>query len=215
MTTEVTNKSQYITGKIRGSTEIKVLIDGLNQLIQDELIDAAEALESNASVLTAEGVWLDLIGQRINFPRPFFPPDQFTTFGFDDNGLGFDQGPFATGETANQPVSDTLYRQWLIAKGGSLLIDGTLASLNSVVQAAFDDDSEYIDHGNMTMTLILSGGTYTFQEIEAIVDAGFLPKPCGVSVRLLYNNINNDIFGFDGTGYSGFDQDPFLTEYWL
>jgi len=215
MTVDITTNSQYITGKARGDAQIKLLIDGINDLIQAKLIDAAEALELNASVLTAEGEWLDLIGAKINFPRPYFPPDQFTTFGFDDNGLGFDQGPFATGETADQPISDTLYRKWLIAKGGALIIDGSLSSLTSVVQAAFNDDSEYIDHGNMTMTCILEGGEYTFQEIEAIVDANFLPKPCGVRVRLLYNNINNDIFGFDGSGYSGFDQDPFLTEYWL
>jgi len=212
--TDITNNSQYITGKPRESESLKEVIDGINALVQFELIDCAEDIETQSSILTATGIWLDYYGARFNFPRPFFPPDQFDTFGFEGNGLGFDLGPFATGETANQPISDDLYRSWIIARGGQLITDGTLPSLNSVVQTAFGDDAYYVDHGNMSMTVNISS-SFTSQEVEAIIESGVIPKPCGVRVRVLYNDIGTDSFGFDGSDYVGFDQEPFITEFYL
>lgn len=212
--TDITNNSQYITGKPRESTELKTLIDGINNLVQNQLIDCAEDIETQSSILTATGIWLDYYGGRFNFPRPYFPPDQFTTFGFEGNGLGFDQAPFGVGETANQPIGDDLYRKWIIARGGQLITDGTLQSLDAIIKAAFGDDAFYTDHGNMSMDVSISS-TFTVQEVEAIIEAGVIPKPCGVRVRVLYNDAGSDAFGFDGSGYVGFDQAPFITEFYL
>jgi len=212
--TDITTNSQYITGKPRESEELKSLIDQINALVQFELIDCAEDIEAQSSILTATGIWLDYYGARFNFPRPHFPPDSFVTFGFEGNGLGFDQAPFATGETANQPISDALYRKWIIARGGQLITDGTLPSLTDIVQTAFGDEAYYVDHGNMSMDVNITNN-FTSQEVESIVEAGVIPKPCGVRVRVLYNDVGSDIFGFDGTGYSGFDQNPFITEFYL
>ena len=211
--TDITNNSQYRTGKPRESVELKAIIDGINELVQIQLIDCAQDIETQSSILTATGIWLDYYGARFNFPRPYFPPDQFTVFGFDDNGLGFDQAPFGSGETANQPISDDLYRSWIISRGGQLITDGTLPSLNSIVQTAFGSDAYYVDHGNMSMSVNISS-SFTSQEVEAIIEAGVIPKPCGVRIRVLYNDVATDVFGFDGNGF-GFDQAPFVTEFYL
>lgn len=207
--TDITDYSKYLTGQPREDDSLRTLLDGINSIIQTYLIDAALDIETQSSILTAIGQWLDWWGARFKFPRPFFPPDHFTTFGFEGNGVGFDQAPFATGGTSNQPVSDDLYRQWIIARGGALITDGTISSFNTIIDTVFGNDSHYIDHNDMSMTAFITS-SFSSLAVQAILDSGVLPKPGGVRLNVLYNKEGKDFFGFEGSGGVGFDQAPFI-----
>jgi len=203
--TDITNNSQYLTGRPREDATLKIIVDGVNALIQTGLIDFAEDIEKQSSVLTASGIWLDYIGSRLIFPRPRLNSDDFDVFGFDGHGLGFDQAPFWAGQDTSVPVSDELYRVFLIARGGQLLTDCSIPSLNAILTAALRSGS-YIDHGNMTLDVVVDADLDS-TGMELIIGSDLLTKPAGVSLLNLFVH-DGDVFGFDGHGV-GFDQAPF------
>lgn len=91
---DITQNSQHLTGKPRESIELNTIIDGINAMMQHDLIDASSDLAAQGSIITATGIWLDLLGKRLDFPRPYLDSTELEAFGFDDNGVGFDQAPF-------------------------------------------------------------------------------------------------------------------------
>lgn len=207
---DVTNNSQFLEGKPRGSVIINKVVDGINQLIQDKLVDGADDLAIQSSVRTATGVWLDHIGNRVKLPRPYVFADNGNWFGFDGNGVGFDQLPFTPGTEDGVPISDDAYRKLIILRGGQLLTDCSIPSMNAILEGAFES-GHYIDNGDMTLDVILD--TSLSQEIIIYtVEAGLITKPAGVRINEIYIQDVNGSFGFDGNGV-GFDQGPFIQTY--
>ena len=202
--TDITQNSQYLTGRPRESEKLKALIDGINELIQTELIDFAEATEAQTSILTATGIWLDHIGTKLKFPRPRLTVDGFEVFGFDGHGVGFDQAPFWDGLQDTVGIADEAYRILLIVRGGQLLTDCSIPSMNAILTAAFGYGS-YVDKGNMHLDVIIDTIDITLAEI--IKEIGLLTKPAGVEIDNIFIH-DGDVFGFDGHGV-GFDQAPF------
>jgi hypothetical protein len=205
---DITNNSNNLTGIPAQDDKLKELIDKINQIIQDELIDSAEALEEQASILTATGIWLDLWGKRLDYKRPYLPAGSKDVFGFDGNGVGFDQAIFHDGSTSIGVLADDdVYRRFLIARAGQLVTDGTVDDLTAILQAAYGEGSVYIDNGNMTLTVIISDDTITLSEFIYIAENKLLTKPAGVKIGLQMLIIGQ-VFGFDGNGV-GFDQGSF------
>ena len=184
MTTDITNNSQYLTGKPRESVELKASVDGINDLIQSELIDFAEDTEKQVSILTATGIWLDHIGAKLNFLRPFLAQDAFDVFGFDGHGVGFDQAPFSDGLELGIYLADKAYKNLLIARGGQLYTDCTIASMTAVLVAAFGEGNYYIDNGDMTIDVIAAVDIDDIT-IEFMKTTNLLTKPAGVGFRLI------------------------------
>lgn len=209
--TDITQNSQYLTGRPRESIELKALIDGINELIQSELIDFAAATEAQASILTATGIWLDRIGTKLKFPRPRLAVEDFDVFGFDGHGVGFDQAPFWDGIQDTVGAADETYRMLLIVRGAQLLTDCSIPSMDSILQAAFGYGN-YIDKGNMSLSIVI-GATIDSAIVEMMKNTGLLTKPAGVSFGNLFVQ-DGDVFGFDGHGV-GFDQAPFVKYYSL
>ncbi len=207
------NNSDLLIQQHSERPNIVALIDRIDEIIQNELCDAATELETQFSVLTATGVWLDRIGERFGLPRPFLAADEITTFGFDSNGTGFDQQPF-TDETDDTgvPVADSFYRQLIIARGGQLITDGSVPSMDAILQAAFGD-GHYIDNMDMTMAVRIDGDRRQDQ-IDLIIDTRLITKPSGVRLSILYNVHTGGSFGFDNNG-TGFDQQPFVNTNFL
>ena len=187
-------------------SNFRQLVDGLNQLICDELQQPLIDLGTQQSVLTATGIWLDRIGERFEVPRPFLFNGTFSNFGFQDNGLGFDQAPFASGLQGGVPASDDFYRMVIIARGGQLITDGTVPDMNSILSAAFGQGN-YIDFDNMTMSVRIDGD-FRLDEIQLILSSNLITKPAGVRLIELQVIHEGGSFGFQGNGV-GFDQQPF------
>ena len=204
---DITNNSDLLEGKPRGSTTLKTLIDSINSIIQTNLIDPSCDIEKQSSILTATGIWLDYIGERLKFPRPLIAPDDFLWFGFDGNGFGFDQANFTPGGTNKVGIDDDSYRALLIVRGGQLLTDCSLPSLDATLQGAFES-GHYIDNGDMTMDVIIDD-TQSDVIIQALVDSGLVTKPAGVRLSVFLIAHVAGTFGFDGNG-TGFDQGLFV-----
>ena len=160
-------------------------------------IDALERMEEMRQVDTAEGVWLDYIGERVGLARPS-AEDYSRTFGFDDAGVGFDQGRMRDlgPVQPRTPIGDELYRRMIKARGWLLLGYGNAGYMRRAVRE-IDPAAIMTDLDDMSFRVT------TTQRDEMLIGdkAGALPRPAGV--RMVLADIN--IFGFDDAGV-GFDQ---------
>ena len=182
--TDITNNSQYLTGRPREDENLKTIIDGINSLIQAELIDFAEDIEKQSSILTATGIWLDYIGAKLNFPRPRLDSGAYDVFGFDGHGVGFDQATFWGGEDMSVPLADETYRAFIIAQGLQILTDCSISSMDAVLNTAFGNGS-YEDNGDMTLDIVFD---YSFDSamVQLITESILLTKPSGVLLNIIF-----------------------------
>ena len=134
---------------------------------------------------TADGMWLDFIGERLDIPRPATMSTDYAYFGFDGSGgVGFDQGPIATVIEAllpRVPVGDEYYRVALRMRSGELLADASVPGLEGVVQRDFPEAS-YQDAGDMTATLNITDMRTQLLAILSAIDVW--PKPGGVALTV-------------------------------
>lgn len=205
---DVTSNSDLLEGKPRESTILKSLVDGINQIIQDDLVDGACAVENQTSILAATGIFLDRIGERVQLARPKIATADFRWFGFDGVGDRFDQANFVPGDTDPTGIDDESYRALLIVRGSQLLTDCSIQSMTAIAQAAFGDSSNYIDNGDMSLDVII-GEDLADVIITQLADAGLITKPAGVRINSVQISGDGEVFGFDGNGF-GFDQKNFI-----
>ncbi|MCK5133235.1 MAG: DUF2612 domain-containing protein [Candidatus Sabulitectum sp.] len=205
--TDITGNGNLLEGKPRQSITLRDIVDAINSIIQTELIDPVDDLEQQLSILTAAGIWLDYIGKKVDFPRPQLTVDDVIWFGFDDAGLGFDQAPFMPPGVDTVGIDDESYRALLIVRGGQLLTDCSIPSMNTTIDGAFST-GRYIDNGNMTIDVIIDSDL-SDAVIIAIAGSGIITKPAGVRINETFVLNTSGTFGFDGNGV-GFDQGTFV-----
>ena len=169
----------------RENPRMQVLMEALLEVVDDFLVKPLAAMERMTRIDTAEGVWLDYIGERLEMPRPSTTSTDYAFFGFDGSGgVGFDQGPFATVIDAlspRVPVGDEYYRIVLRMRSAALLADATVPGLEGVVQQDFPEAS-YQDGGDMTATLRITDPRTQLLAILSAIDAW--PKPGGVALTV-------------------------------
>ena len=165
---------------------MRALVDALQGVMDDHLVKPLGEMEERLRIDTAEGFWLDCIGERLMLPRPATDIANFAFFGFHGSGgVGFDQGPFATVVEAlstRVPVGDEFYRKLLMMRAEALLADGTVERLSDAVGHVFPGAS-YRDGGDMTAEV---QGAYQGLDsrslLEALDIAGGVPSPAGVEL---------------------------------
>ena len=180
----------------------------LNALIETLLVEfraelaAVGALEQQWNVGTAEGVWLDLIGERLGLPRPS-TVSQGEAFGFDDAGFAFDQRRMADDGIVQPraPVGDVLYASLLRARGWALLSYGNAYYLENAL-LEMDPGSIMVDLDDMSFRVTTSRPA----DILLADQVRALPRPDGV--RMIVEGVGQ--FGFDDAGVS-FDQGSIRT----
>jgi hypothetical protein len=144
------------------------------------------------NIRTAVGYGLDVWGRIVGVGR-YLNVAASTDFGFAEPGdtseVGFNQGQFYSGAadtTTNYAMSDSMYRQVILAKSMSNLCDGSIREINIVLRALFPSSGTawVTDGQNMTMT-------YTFNwflspvQYAIVTQTGVLPRPCGVAVSIV------------------------------
>lgn len=125
-------------------------------LMDEEVFVPLQRLILMRDLETAEGVWLDYLGELRGLPRPWVLVDDVgdERFGFAPPDTGFDQAPFAGNVPSENraPLPDDPYRRLIKARQRMLRTDGTLGEF----QAAFleiDPESTFeISDGVMTVT---------------------------------------------------------------
>lgn len=206
---DVTSNSDFLEGKPRQSAQLKDICDRINAIIQDDLVQPALDVERMANILTAEGVWLDYWGSRLKYPRPQIGVTDANWFGFDGNGLGFDQANFVPEGEGKTGIADDAYRALLIIRGSQLITDGSIPSFSEILQGVFGFGS-YIDNGNMTVDIVIDD-SQTDIMIKTLVDSGIIPKGAGIGINSITISNSAGNFGFDGNGV-GFDQANFARD---
>ena len=135
---------------------LQALVRGVLDVIHEELTQPLATLEQQTRIDTAEGVWLDRIGERLALDRPSVRRTDIEFFGFDgSDGVGFDQGPFATTIPAlvpRVPIGDAFYQGLLRLRALALVGDGSAADLERVLRLELPQ-ALVVDNGDMTITV--------------------------------------------------------------
>jgi hypothetical protein len=171
----------------------------------DNTAALAQFVAMYLNINTASGAGLDRIGRVVGVPRVMtLTAGQY--FGW-SNSTGGDSGdswgsagasggalPWYTGPSSanNYALTDTAYRQVLLAKAALNITDGSVPATNAILQRLFVTDSFVpgrtgqafvVDGCNMTMEYFLNVSPALTPVEGAILAAGNLfPKPTGVSV---------------------------------
>jgi len=139
------------------------------------------------NIATAVGYGLDVWGLILDVSRTLHVAEAAEYFDFEESGSqsgnGFNQEPFYAGAplTDNFQLSDTSYRLLLFAKALYNISDGTITSINKILQTLFPGRGNAFAQDNLDMTMV-----YVFQfvlspvELAIIEQSGVLPKPVGV-----------------------------------
>lgn len=206
---DVTQNISLLVQQYKNSKNLVNLVTGLLETIQARLIEPLCQYQWQMNINNAAGFLLDRIGAIFGYARPLIDSGQFVYFGFDQNGLGFDMATFVPdgGTAAFTEAGDGLYRTLLKAWIGGLFTDGSLPSINKVIQLALGASGGHvIDNGDMTATVYLYN--IDINLLYTIADTNVIPRPAGVAYT--YNLVTGEVFGFDGNG-AGFDLAPFVT----
>ncbi len=172
---------------------MRALVDALQGVMDDHLVRPLAEMEERLRIATAEGFWLDCIGERLMLPRPATNLSNFAPFGFHGSGgVGFDQGPFATVVEAlspRVPVGDVYYRSLLHMRAEALLADASVSRLETAASRVFPG-TQYEDHGDMTATVHSPYRSRDDRNVLAALDAvGGLPSPAGVSLSTIWEYV--------------------------
>ena len=137
------------------ATRLQALIHGFLDVIREGLVDPLAYLERQLRYTTAEGIWMDLVGRRVGCRRLSVLDTSFDRFGFDDAGVGFDQGPFDTTNpslSSRVPIDDSYYLCFIEFCAQAILSDGSRPSLEAALQCSFED-ARIQDNADGTVTI--------------------------------------------------------------
>jgi len=196
---------QWREGGIAEAIALRSLIAELHGVVQTQLVTAAVDIERMISLETAEGIWLDRIGERLGLARPrqtrMGGEDDY--FGFDEHGVGFDQAPLWSSNPflgGTEGISDTHYRRLLRARALALFSTSTREEIEQI--------AEILWSGGATVTVSDTGG-YTieaherddhFGDITEPIVALLLGLPAGVSRSVTIGAIDSIPLGVGGQG---------------
>ena len=172
--------TDLLIGQWRDSTKLKQLIDIGLESYKFYVLDSLDYLRRQQRIETAEGVYLDYIGERMGIIRPYITQSLTDDrFGFAPGTFGFDQAPFKGGPNTDiaNALSDIEFRKILRARGILLFGDGSLDTLERA-SLALDEDAIVIDNYDMTVTITTN--ISWFFNVALMVDA--LPKNVGVDI---------------------------------
>ena len=170
--------ADLLIGQWKEAATLNRVVEIFLEVVQEEIVDAVNRLQLMGVIETAEGVWLDYIGERLGIIRPWILITTDERFGFDDAGVGFDQARFADAISALEPrapIGDMLFRQILKARRRLMRTGGGIGDYEAAIQE-LDSAASVVDNHDMTVTV-----TTTQQgNIEIAERVGAIVLPAGV-----------------------------------
>ena len=182
---EKTVISQYANSPILNS----IMANFFSYVDQTDNLDSFFDLMWN--VYTAQGYGLDCWGTIVGVNRVLKLATGPKYLGFNEGGdLDYDpfnQSPWFSGQklTTNYLLSDDGFRVLVLAKAFSNICNGSIPSINKLLQMLFGTNGKcyVVDNGNMTMTY-----TFEFQlspvQLAILTQSGVMPTPTGVSFSI-------------------------------
>jgi hypothetical protein len=134
----------------------------------------------------AVGVQLDAVGIWVGLNRNIAAPIDNVYFSWDTADVGWDQGVWkqpGDPDTGITRMDDGTYRLMLRAKIGANKWDGSMGGSVAILQGVFVGSgvaAKIVDNQDMTMTIVMSGGSLSALA-KAMIEQGYIPiKPVGV-----------------------------------
>lgn len=177
------NWAKTVLWQYQASPTILALVASLAEAI-DPTLDLDTFYDYVWNIETAQGFGLDIWGRIVGVGR-VYPIASGTYFGFEEatDKLGWNQGPFYGGGqfTTNYALSDTAFRQLILAKAQANILDGGTASINRLLMTMFAGrgNAYVIDGNDMSMTYAF-GFALTPVDLTIIENSGVLPQPAGI-----------------------------------
>ena len=183
---DLTANAGLLIQQWRRAPRMKALAEALLGVVDDHLVKPLADVESRLRIETADGFWLDCIGERKELPRPATNLGNFTFFGFDgSDGVGFEQGIFSTVDpvlSPRVPVGDAFYRRLLRMRARALLADGSIPQLEAAASQVFPG-TRYQDNGDMTVEVHSLFRSLDDRHMLAAVESiGGFPTNAGVAL---------------------------------
>ncbi len=176
-----------VISQYANSPTILALIEDFAECI-DPTTDIDNFFDTVFNVLIAVGFGLDIWGRIVGVGR-VYPIDTAIYLGFQgSSGVGFNQGIWYSGpsNTSNFALSDASYRPLILAKAMSNITDGSIPSLNLILQTLFAGRGAayVIDNEDMTMTYRFK---FPLTPVDGTIvnNSGVLPNPTGVTVNVV------------------------------
>lgn len=151
--------------------------------LRDEIDEPLAALQAQRNINTAEGVFLDRIGDLLGCPRPAVAVTPDDLFGYDGAGVGFDQGRLADASGFGdpvEPISDGAYRSLLRARRTTILGDGSVAALEEAATEV-EASATVTDGRDMTVTITTSN----ISLMDLAIACRAVGGPAGVRLRTM------------------------------
>ena len=162
---------------------VDALVNALLDVARRYIDEPLRQLERMEDLKTAEGVWLDWIGDRSGYARPQVASTS-ERFGLDgSDGVGFDQGPFATVDPLGNtdPVPDAQYRRLLEAHSRSLVGAGRMSDVAASASALYGSVSVTDGSGAASVAIAVSDPVTEFDgDMIAAELPAVLGLPAGV-----------------------------------
>lgn len=206
-----------ITSEHKDKPKYKAMVSCVSGAFSD-CSSSVSQIPSLFDLDAAIGDQLDVIGLWVGVSRKVSIPFA-VYFSFDTVNLGFDQGsikgPFDPSDGLTS-LDDETYRRLIRAKIGANSWDGSLPSLNAILNQVFAGSGSSVfavDNQNMTMDIYVAGNRPSAVMVSLLKN-GYLPiKPSGVHINgyTISSVSGTPMFGFDVSNQyiAGFDQGAF------
>lgn len=166
-----------------GAPRLRALAQLWLDTLRSEIDEPLAALQRQRSLETAEGVFLDRLGDLLGCPRPAVAADADDLFGFQGAGVPFDQGRLKDergfGDPV-EPIADPLYRRLLRARRNTILGDGSVQALREAA-AEIDSGASVEDGLDMTVTITTAEET----PMTLAVACRAVGAPAGVTLAVV------------------------------
>lgn len=210
-------KQTYLA-QYANSPTITAIIENFNDAI-DPSKDIDLFYKNIFDIDTAMGVGLDYWGAIVDVSRNIKVQDGGVYFGFKQAESGatgaqpFNQAPFYNGSpaTTNYRLADDAYRKLILVKALANITDGSIKSLNYLLNFLFSGEGRCYVHDTGSMQI-----RYVFEfnlsavELAIMLNSSAIPKPAGVGASVMQVDRANT-FGFKGSGLQPFNQGVFFS----
>lgn len=176
----------------RDSPNLKTFIGVLLAAVENKLMRATQEIERMRDIDSAEGVWLDYIGERMGVTRPLINSND-STFGFDLAGSGFNQDRIKDSVEFDSKVlsGDEIYRKILKARSVTYTGYSKISDLENSIQK-IDSRALAFDNNNMGCRIT----TDDVATMKIAKNSNSLAITAGVNVSI----VDKQRVGFDNAG---------------
>lgn len=182
---QASDYTALITSEHADKPRFMAMVSSVAQCFVDQ-IALLDSMPDAFDLDQAAGKQLDAVGLWVGLNRNIAVPINNVYFSWDTANVGWDQGVWkqpgdpAAGITT---MDDGTYRLMLRAKIGANHWDGSMGGSVSILQQVFVGSgvaAKIVDNQDMTMDVIMSGGSLSALA-KAMIEQGYIPiKPVGV-----------------------------------